>query len=66
MEESQAPPKDRLSAGLGLAFRLACAGCGEPVRLSRSRYRELIVAGRLPVCRKNGCYRYRGQLKIEN
>lgn len=38
-----------------------CQVCGEPMRLSNSRYRELVAAGAKPVCRRNGCERLCGR-----
>lgn len=39
---------------------LACEICTQPVYLSPRRYVELVRAGRLPRCRKNGCERLCG------
>jgi hypothetical protein len=36
---------------------LKCLICGEEVRLSGRRLRELVSTGCKPVCRKNGCFR---------
>lgn len=38
-----------------------CRICGEPVRVSRQRYLELVRTDAYPVCRKNGCFRYVGR-----
>lgn len=38
-------------------YDLPCGNCGEPVRLSRSRYLQLVESQRLPLCRANGCFR---------
>ena len=40
---------------------LPCMVCGEPVVLSSERYLDLVRTDTLPVCRRNGCYRYVGQ-----
>lgn len=42
---------------------LDCDICGEPVYLSPQRYVELVRAGELPRCRKNGCERLVGARK---
>lgn len=42
---------------------LNCEICGEPVELTRHRHLELVKAGELPRCRKNGCERLCGRKK---
>jgi hypothetical protein len=40
---------------------VACDVCGEPMRVSDSRYLALAKDGAKPVCRRNGCERLCGR-----